>query len=191
MATDTMTAIAEQIAAAFPLSEYRDKNVLMIVPDGTRTAPVGLVFRTLHARLGEITKTLDVMVALGTHPPMSDDAICRRLEISNEERFSRYAAVRFFNHEWHNATALKRIGVIPAAEIRELSGGLFAMDVPVEVNKRVFDYDRLVIVGPVFPHEVVGFSGGNKYLFPGISGPELLNFFHWLGAVITTPEDHR
>ena len=188
MATDTTAAIAEQIAAAFPLSEYRDKNVLMIVPDGTRTAPVGLMFRTLHARLGEITKALDVMVALGTHPPMSDDAICHRLEISNEERFSRYAAVRFFNHEWHNATALKRIGVIPAAEIRELSGGLFAMDVPVEVNKRVFDYDRLVIVGPVFPHEVVGFTGGNKYLFPGISGPDLLNFFHWLGAVITTPK---
>jgi lactate racemase len=41
-------------------------------------------------------------------------------------------------------------------------------------------------LGPVFPHEVVGFSGGNKYLFPGISGPEILNFFHWLGAVITT-----
>jgi nickel-dependent lactate racemase len=58
--------------------------------------------------------------------------------------------------------------------------------VPVTVNARVFDYDQLVIIGPVFPHEVVGFSGGNKYLFPGIGGPEILNFFHWLGAIITT-----
>ena len=186
--TGTAAGFAEQIAAAFPPVEYRDKNVLMIVPDGTRTAPVGVIFQTLYEHIGPITRTLDVMVALGTHPPMSDDAICRRLEISSDERHSKYAAVRFFNHEWHNATALKRIGVISAEEIHALSGGLFAMDVPVEVNRRVFEYDRLVIVGPVFPHEVVGFSGGNKYLFPGISGPELLNFFHWLGAVITTPK---
>ena len=45
--------------------------------------------------------------------------------------------------------------------------------------------DTLLVLGPVFPHEVVGFSGGNKYFFPGISGPDLLNFFHWLGALIT------
>ena len=61
------------------------------------------------------------------------------------------------------------------------------MDVPVEINKRIFNYDRLIIIGPVFPHEVVGFSGGNKYLFPGIGGPKILNFFHWLGAVCTNP----
>src|SRR5258708_26405758 len=61
------------------------------------------------------------------------------------------------------------------------------MDVPVEINAKVFDYDQIIIVGPVFPHEVVGFSGGNKYLFPGVSGPDILNFFHWLGAVVTNP----
>src|SRR5439155_17596110 len=61
------------------------------------------------------------------------------------------------------------------------------MEVEVKINRRVYDYDQLIIIGPVFPHEVVGFSGGNKYLFPGISGPEILNFFHWLGAVVTNP----
>ena len=61
------------------------------------------------------------------------------------------------------------------------------MDVPVEINRLVFDYDQVIIIGPVFPHEVVGFSGGNKYLFPGVGGPEILNFFHWLGAVVTNP----
>jgi nickel-dependent lactate racemase len=179
--------VAEQIAAACPTEDYRDKNVLLLVPDGTRTAPVGMMFHAIHEHLAPTIRTLDVMVALGTHPPMSDEAICQRLEISLTDRHSTYASVRFFNHEWHNSSALIRIGVIPAEEILELSNGLFAMEVPVEVNKRVFDYDRILIVGPVFPHEVVGFSGGNKYLFPGISGPELLNFFHWLGAVITTP----
>jgi len=180
--------VAEQIAAACPEADYRDKRVLLIVPDGTRTAPVGLLFQTLHSHIGQITKGLDVMIALGTHPPMTDPAIRERLEISESDRNTTYRRVQFFNHEWHNPAALRRIGVIPADEIRELSGGLFSMDVPVEVNARVFDYDRIVIAGPVFPHEVVGFSGGNKYLFPGISGPDLLNFFHWLGAVITTPK---
>jgi lactate racemase len=95
--------------------------------------------------------------------------------------------VKFFNHEWNNPAALKNIGTIPANEIHELSGGLFSMDVPVEINQRVFDYDQLIIIGPVFPHEVVGFSGGNKYLFPGVGGPQILNFFHWLGGVVTNP----
>jgi nickel-dependent lactate racemase len=49
----------------------------------------------------------------------------------------------------------------------------------------VLEYDHLIVYGPVFPHEVAGFSGGNKYFFPGVAGPEVLNFFHWLGAVIT------
>src|ERR1700744_44789 len=61
------------------------------------------------------------------------------------------------------------------------------MDVPVSINRRLLEYDCVIIIGPVFPHEVVGCSGGNKYLFPGVSGPEILNFFHWLGAVITNP----
>jgi nickel-dependent lactate racemase len=61
------------------------------------------------------------------------------------------------------------------------------MEVKVRINRAALEYDELVILGPTFPHEVVGFSGGNKYLFPGISGPEVLNFFHWLGAVVTNP----
>src|SRR5258708_3411275 len=51
----------------------------------------------------------------------------------------------------------------------------------------LFDYDQVIVAGHVFPHEVVGFSGGNKYLFPGVGGPRILNFFHWLGAVCTNP----
>jgi nickel-dependent lactate racemase len=176
------------IAAACPEADYRGQRVLLIVPDGTRTAPVGLIFRALYQQIGPLTRAFDVLIALGTHPPMTDEAICRRLEISETELRTTFERVRVFNHEWNNPAALRRVGVIPAEEIAELSGGLFSMDVPVEVNKRVFEYDRIIIAGPVFPHEVVGFSGGNKYLFPGVSGPQLLNFFHWLGAVITTPK---
>lgn len=178
---------AALIAQAFPAKDYRGKKVLLIVPDATRTAPVGLMFKTLFSQIGGATAALDVLIALGTHQPMPEAAIRERLEISEEERSGLYRGVRFFNHEWDNPAALKSLGVIPASEISELSGGLFAMDVEVTINRLVFDYDQLIIVGPVFPHEVVGFSGGNKYLFPGIAGPEILNFFHWLGAVITNP----
>jgi len=163
------------------------KKVLVIVPDSTRTAPVGPVFRALHSTVADRCRAFDVMVALGTHPPMCEPAICGRLEITAEERRSAFSRVNLFNHEWDNPEALACLGAIPAEEIEELSGGLFSMDVPVSINRRLLDYDQLVIIGPVFPHEVVGCSGGNKYLFPGVSGPDILNFFHWLGAVITNP----
>ncbi len=180
-------AVAEVVATSCSDDRYRGRRVLVIVPDGTRTAPVGLVFRQLFDHIGGAAAQLDVMVALGTHQPMDEAAICRRLEMTPEERRGRYRHVAFINHEWNNPAALQQIGVIDEARVHALTGGLFAMDVPVEVNRRVFDYDELIIIGPVFPHEVVGFSGGNKYLFPGISGPGILNFFHWLGAVVTNP----
>ncbi len=173
--------------------EWAGKRVLLIVPDATRTAPVGDVFKALHAQVAlagspaGAAAAFDVMIALGTHPPMTEEAICARLDLTAEERAGRYGGVKFINHEWDNPDALKSLGTIPSGEIRALSNGLFEMDVEVKINKRLFDYDQIVIIGPVFPHEVVGFSGGNKYLFPGVSGPEVLNFFHWLGAVVTNP----
>ncbi len=179
--------VAELVARALPAEDYRNQRVLLIVPDHTRTAPVGLLFKNIHAQIGPAAKELDVLTALGTHPPMSEAAICERLDISLAERHTQFSRVRFFNHEWDNPAALRAIGTLAAAEVSELTGGLFALDVPVEINRLVFNYDQVIIVGPVFPHEVVGFSGGNKYLFPGVGGPQILNFFHWLGAVVTNP----
>jgi nickel-dependent lactate racemase len=184
----TLEHVREIAARALGPLGLANKKVLLIVPDSTRTAPVGLLFRVIHDLIGPQTKNLDVLIALGTHPPMSEEAIQRRLEITAEERAGKYARVRLLNHAWNDPAALAHLGTIGAGDIRELSGGLFEMAVEVTINRAVFDYDQLIIVGPVFPHEVVGFSGGNKYLFPGIGGPELLNFFHWLGAVITNPK---
>jgi nickel-dependent lactate racemase len=80
------------------------------------------------------------------------------------------------------------VGTIPASDIEELSRGFLSEALPVTVNRVIFDYDWVVVCGPVFPHEVVGISGGNKYFFPGISGAEVINFTHWLGALITSSE---
>ena len=175
------------VAQVCPAADYLNKRVLLIVPDGTRTAPVGVMFRALHRQIGDVVKKLDILVALGTHQPLTEAAICERLEISLEDRQSGFSEVGFFNHAWDNPAALKQVGTLTSDEVSELTDGLFAMDVPVEVNRMLYDYDQVMVVGPVFPHEVVGFSGGNKYLFPGVAGPQILNFFHWLGAVVTNP----
>jgi len=183
----TNEQVNEVVVQSLPAAEYVGKKVLLIVPDATRTAPIGQLFKAIHAQICDSATKLDVMIALGTHHAMSEEAICERLEITIEERRKQYADVTFHNHEWDNPDAMRNLGTIPASTIKELSGGRFEMDVPVEINKTIYDFDEVMILGPVFPHEVVGFSGGNKYLFPGISGPEVLNFFHWLGAVVTNP----
>jgi hypothetical protein len=75
-------------------------------------------------------------------------------------------------------------------EIRQIAGASWHPSlpecVPIRINKAALEYDHILILGPTFPHEVVGFSGGAKYLFPGISGAEMINVTHWLGALITT-----
>ena len=179
--------VRQILQAGLPQTEFKNRKVLLIVPDHTRTAPVGQLFKETHAWIGPVARQVDVMVALGTHPPMSEEAICKRLDLTPEEKKKNYPKVQLLNHAWDDDRALAEIGKIPASEIRELTGGLFEMEVKVRINRAALEYDDLVILGPTFPHEVVGFSGGNKYLFPGISGPEVLNFFHWLGAVVTNP----
>jgi nickel-dependent lactate racemase len=178
--------IRELIIGALGQANLDGKRVLIIIPDGTRTAPIPLFFRLFHEALWGRVASLDYLVALGTHQPMGDAALQRLVGITPEERRTTYADVGLFNHRWDLPDTLVTVGTIPDEEIGKLSNGLLVQDVPVTLNRMIFDYDQLVICGPVFPHEVVGFSGGNKYLFPGISGPEVINFTHWLGALITS-----
>ncbi|MBN1257391.1 MAG: DUF2088 domain-containing protein [Planctomycetes bacterium] len=185
LSASEVTAIVNEGMAS---ADLQDQKLLLIIPDHTRSAPVGQMFRAIHAATKGIVKQLDVLIALGTHPPMSEEMINTRLELTPEERAGQYGEVTVYNHLWKDPNALKKIGTIKEAEIKKLSGGLFQMDVEITVNRLIYDYDKICIVGPVFPHEVVGFSGGFKYLFPGISGQEIIDFFHWLGAVISNPK---
>lgn len=179
------TAQVREWFAKLPLQDFAGKQVLVIVPDATRTAPLPLLFDALHTHLRPAVAKLDVMVALGTHPPMSDSQMCKLLGIDEHERGRLFYQLGLFNHEWDRPERLLTIGTLTKQDTSEISGGLLSLDVPVQINSRIADYDLLLVLGPVFPHEVVGFSGGNKYFFPGIAGPEILNFFHWLGALIT------
>ncbi len=163
-----------------------DKRVLVIIPDATRTMPLPLFFRLIVKHLRPRVKALDFLVALGTHPSMSDEALLRLVGLTVEEKATHYADIRLINHAWQDPNSLVTIGSIPASEIETISQGLLSQEVPVRLNKLILDYDELLICGPVFPHEVVGFSGGNKYFFPGIAGADIIDFTHWLGALITS-----
>jgi nickel-dependent lactate racemase len=171
------------IRQGVPPEFYENKRVLVLTPDATRTCPLPMMVRAIGRTIGERCTRLDFMVALGTHTPLPPEGIQALYGITRpRQEFSRSA---FFNHGWDRPDTFRRIGMLPAAEVEAFSGGRLSEALPIEINRRIFDYDLVLIAGPVFPHEVVGFSGGAKYLFPGISGGEFLHFFHWLGAVIS------
>jgi nickel-dependent lactate racemase len=160
------------------------RRVLVLIPDGTRTMPMPLLFDILERELGPRVTALDFLVALGTHPPMNDNELSRHLgrSVSNAHAGTR----RIFNHRWNDPAAFVALGNIPADEIADLTRGLLSQPVTVSLNRLILDYDHILICGPVFPHEVAGFSGGAKYFFPGIAGPEIIHFTHWLGALATS-----
>ncbi|NLG27274.1 MAG: DUF2088 domain-containing protein [Chloroflexi bacterium] len=184
--TDRFLSEAETraiIAQGVQQLDASGKRVLIIIPDSTRSGPIPLCFQALCENLMGVAARLDFMIALGTHMPMSEDKLCHHVGITRVERETRYRDVGIHNHNWK--AGLTTLGTIPAADIAALSHGLMNEDVEIEINERILDYDQLVICGPVFPHEVVGFSGGNKYFFPGISGPKVIDFTHWMSAIIT------
>jgi nickel-dependent lactate racemase len=180
-------AAAESLlVAALDRASLTGRRVLAIVPDGTRTAPIPLLYRVLNEHVGLRAAALDYLVALGTHQPMPEPALERLFGLPAAERTRLYPRVRVFNHRWDDPSALRTIGVISAAESAALTEGRLSVEVPVRLNRLIDGYDVLLLCGPVFPHEVAGYSGGAKYLLPGIAGAEIIDFTHWLGALCTS-----
>jgi nickel-dependent lactate racemase len=167
-------------------SRFANQKVLVLIPDHTRSLPLPFLFRALVAALAN-TSQLDFMVALGTHPALSQDNLEMLVGITADERKTTFARIGLFNHDWSNPQALVSIGKIEQPQIKQIAGDHWHPSLPdqvdIRINKAVFQYDQILILGPTFPHEVVGFSGGAKYLFPGISGPDMINATHWLGAL--------
>jgi len=165
---------------------FKGQKVLALIPDHTRSLPLPALFRMVVDILHDV-RQLDFMVALGTHPPMSEDSLNSLVGITALERKSIYKHIGLLNHAWDDPETLTSLGVMEQDEIKALAGANWHPSLPdivdIRINKAVLDYDALLILGPTFPHEVVGLSGGAKYLFPGISGPDMINATHWLGAL--------
>jgi nickel-dependent lactate racemase len=168
--------------------KFSGQNCLVLIPDHTRSLPLPELFRILVNSLRD-TAQLDFMVALGTHPQLSQDSLNQLVGITNEERITTFKHIGILNHIWDDPSNLVSLGIMQQDEIKALSGQAWHESLPSEVdiriNKAVFEYDHIIILGPTFPHEVAGYSGGAKYLFPGISGPEVIHATHWLGALST------
>jgi nickel-dependent lactate racemase len=176
--------IAEQLAR----SDLDGKSVCLLVPDGTRSCPLPLLLTAVHRALTGRVSRLTVLIALGTHAAMDEDRLAAHLGYPPGQLASRYPGLEVRSHEWHRADTFASLGTITADRVAELCGGLLHEAVDVRLNRALLEHDVTLIVGPVFPHEVAGFSGGNKYLFPGVSGHEVIQLTHWVGALITSSE---
>jgi len=141
------------------------------------------IFDTLREHVAPRVDRMTVLIALGTHPPMTEQELAAHLGAEWRQR----PGIDVVQHDWQDDRAMTLVDTIPASELEELSGGLLSEAVPVRINSLALEADWILIVNPVFPHEVAGFSGGHKYFFPGIAGEEFLDASHWLGALITNP----
>jgi len=176
------TFVTQQLAG----TDYEGKSVCLIIPDGTRSVPLPKVLPAIHDALAGRASSVTVLIALGTHAAMSEQAIDVLLGATERGAKATYPEWTVVNHAWDDPDQIADLGEISAERIAELTGGLLN-DVPmrVQINKLVTESDVNLIVGPVFPHEVVGFSGGNKYFFPGCSVHDVIDISHWVGALIT------
>lgn len=181
--------IRSYVQSQFADPRFDASAVCVVVPDATRSCPLAMLLDAVHSELHGRVSRLRVLVALGTHAAMTDEQIARMFECASPEVLqARYPDTEFVNHEWWDPEALVDVGTVPADRLLTLSEGRLDRPVTVSINRAAVEFDEVVIVGPVFPHEVVGFSGGNKYLFPGISGQEMIDVSHWLGALISSSQ---
>ena len=181
-APDAAAVIADALSE-LPLDASR---VLVLAPDDTRKIPVSQTFRAVWQALQGRAASVDVMIAQGTHASMPEAA--KRQWVFGGDA---YPAVPILDHEWARADALVEIGSVSLAEQQarfgdygELAPGLgFNRDMPVRINRRLLDYDRVILITRVQPHEGAGFAGGAKQIFPGVSGPEMINLLHTIGSL--------
>ena len=185
LADDQVAAFVHEQLAAHP---FDGRSVCVLVPDATRSVPLPLLMKAVHGALHGRASRITVLIALGTHAAMGEEALARHLGYAPGELEATYPGVTVVNHEWWRPDAFADLGTIPAARVRELSEGRMDLEVPVLLNRAVVDHDVALVLGPVLPHEVVGISGGNKYFFPGVGGQRIIDVSHWLGALITSAE---
>jgi nickel-dependent lactate racemase len=178
---DTLEAfLTEELGAL----DVDGKNVVLVVPDTTRSCPLPSLLKPVHRLLIDRVASLTAIIALGTHSYLEPEEIDRWFGVEPGGLADTYPGMTVLNHEWADPSALVEIGTISADEIERLAEGRWREPMTVEVNRHVVESDLSLVIGPVFPHEVVGVSGGNKYFIPGCSTKEAIDLSHWVAALI-------
>jgi len=187
----------EFVARAVAGVDLDGLRVTLVIPDGTRSCPLPLLVGTLHRHLAPRVASLNAVIALGTHSYLEPDEIDRLLGVGGTDAdgtpqpatlADAYPGLTVVNHEWADPAMLVKVGRIEGERIAELSEGRLSIGADILINRHVVESDVAIVVGPVFPHEVVGISGGNKYFIPGVASQEFIDMTHWVGALITSYE---
>lgn len=168
--------------------DFESQRILLIVPNDTHAEHLPLIFDAFFHDVRPLCLALDVLVALGTQPPMSDAQISKLLGIKETERGRLFFQTQFYNHDWERADQLVTLGTLAGSQTVELTHGLLAQDIPVQINSRTRDYDLLLLLCPVYPEHLMGYSGGNACFFPGLAGPEILDAVERMSALLATDE---
>jgi nickel-dependent lactate racemase len=168
--------LAEAISQSIQEKKSQLKKVLLIPPDFTRMHSGAGKITNLYYNLLKDSCHIDIMPALGTHDPMSEEECC---EFFGED----IPMSCIIPHKWRED--IVKIGEIPSDFVKEVSEGLIDYSIEVEVNKRLMDkaYDLIISIGQVVPHEVVGMANYSKNIFVGCGGKSIINKSHFLGAV--------
>lgn len=151
-------------------------HVLIIPPDFTRFhSGAGFITNVYYHALTEMGCQVDILPALGTHVPVTE-----------EEATAMFGDIpydRFIPHNWR--TDVVCLGQVPGEYLEEVTEGLWHDPVDVEVNRLVMDekYDLIISPGQVVPHEVIGMANHSKNLFVGVGGASMINSSHMVGAV--------
>ena len=149
------------------------KRVLAIPPDYTRlNSFAGPITEMVNDYFGE--RLTDVMPALGTHTPMTEEQI--------SSMFGSVPPAKFRVHDWRNDVVT--VGEVPASFVSEVSEGRVSYPMPAQVNRLLLDpsFDLILSIGQVVPHEVIGMANYTKNIFVGVGGSEGINKSHFLGA---------
>lgn len=161
--------LTSPIGAASPLCrDYKDRDICIVVDDETRPTPVDAIFPRLWDFLrgsGAESERTTVLVAAGAHAPMSREAICRRLGVSDPE------GMRLVCHDCRDEAALKDLGRTPSG-------------MPIRINGAVVMADFVFSIGTIEPHIMAGFGGGYKNIVPGCAGLETVAATHLLGPAM-------
>ena len=164
--------VKEILTQTFDKLGYK-RRVLALPPDYTRAnSYAGPITQMAYQYYGE--RLTDIMPALGTHVPMTDQEL--------DAMFGGIPHSLFRVHDWRNDVVT--VGEVPAEYVEEVSEGRLHYPWKAQVNKLLLDpsFDLILSIGQVVPHEVIGMANYTKNIFVGIGGAEGINKSHYIGA---------
>jgi len=161
-----------------PKQDFASQRILLIVPKVEPRTTLPSLFGPLFHEIRPLCLTFDVMIALGSQPPMSDSQIARLLGIRDVERGRLFFQTHFFNHEFDRPDRLMTIGMLTTSESADAAGNSLTREIPVQINSRIRDYDLLLVLSPSAQPRPQGFP--EETLASFLVWPEVKCWTNWL-----------